>query len=400
MAAINEMLHKIEQGIATQKDLQEYAILLGHDSGLKVAKAILENNVADEDLLQYATQLLRGDYEKISDFADTVQNASYMAEGIHLKSVRPGFSVEDVKEALDNIGEKENVEESYIASQIEYVAQKVADRHMQKNAEAANKAGLQALVSRQYISGSYGEHTTSKHPKRCTFCAPKDTNGKMLPYPQAYADGIFQRHPNCRCIIFYKSAKGKETFQTEKGTWYDANDESALQYRQAYGFGENKKTPQERINELPKRKNVSSIYIKKATPGAGRIIKEPGYNDKNHKEENDFAIWLHETLGGEIVQNADSKTQGKHFADYYWNDYLWELKTISSDKYNTFDQHIRDANKQISTKRGGVFIDISGSKLSIQEAAEMVERSMKNRHIQQTDVLFKQKDYYEVIRIG
>ena len=113
-----------------------------------------------------------------------------------------------------------------------------------------------------------------------------------------------------------------------------------------------------------------------------------------------FAKWLHNILGGDIIQNKDSKTSGKHDADFWWRENLWELKTISSSKYNTFDQHVRDANKQIALQRGGFLIDISKGKLSIDDAAELIERSMKNRNIQQTDVLIKKQDEYIIFRIG
>ena len=151
---------------------------------------------------------------------------------------------------------------------------------------------------------------------------------------------------------------------------------------------------------MPQIDNVTAEYLKDATPGKGSLVKEPGYNDKNHEEENAFAKWLHDIFGGDIIQNKDSKTSGKHDADFWWRENLWELKTISSSKYNTFDQHVRDANKQIAVQRGGFLIDISKGKLSINDAAELIERSMKNRNIQQTDVLIKRQDEYVIFRIG
>ena len=157
---------------------------------------------------------------------------------------------------------------------------------------------------------------------------------------------------------------------------------------------------QGRISNNPKIRNVTGEYLQRATPGTGNITKEPGFIDKDHEDENAFALWLRETIGGDIVQNKDSKTSGVQIADYWWHEELWELKTVSSSKYNTFDQHVRDANRQISFRRGGFFFDISSGKLSVDKAAGLIETSIRMRRIQQTDILIKKNDQFIVLRIG
>lgn len=238
MATIAELLKKLKDGTATQKDLQEYAALLGLESGSQVAEAILESSIDGEELYQLSTQQLHGDYLKISDFADTLQNASYEAEGLSLRAIRPEFSTADVREVLAKIAQKETVTKEFIASEIGLVSQKVADRHMQANAEAANNVGLQAMVSREYVSGGFGEHTTSKHPKTCSFCWQRATRGKALPYTEAYSKGVFQRHPNCRCIIIYTNTAGKTTYQAAKGAWIELQDRQTLINRKEYNLSE------------------------------------------------------------------------------------------------------------------------------------------------------------------
>ena len=400
MATIAELLKKLAQGSASHRDLQEYASLLGNITGSNVSKAILEDKITGDDLLALALQLITEDYNNISDYGDVIQNGMYKAEGVGLKAIRPKLKKTDLRDAIETIESKEIVTEDYIASEIALVDQKIADRHMQANAEAADTAGLTATVSREYVSGGNGAHTQSKHPKTCTFCKQRETGGKMVPYAEAYANGIFQRHRNCRCIIEYVSKKGERTVQNGQSGWQNVTDGSTLQRRREYGADNSSLSAKERISKIPKINNVTAEYLKDATPGNGSLTKETGYNDKNHEEENSFAIWLHNILGGDIIQNKDSKTSGKHDADFWWRENLWELKTISSSKYNTFDQHVRDANKQIALQRGGFFIDISKGKLSINDAAELIERSMKNRNVQQTDVLIKKQDEYMIFRIG
>lgn len=239
MATIEELLKKLSAGKATFRDLQEYADLLGRDAGREVAKKILEDGLTEDEILALSLGLSRGNYDKISDYGDVITAAGYEAEGIHLKPVRPDFSKTDVRDALREISGKENATDDFIESRIALASQKAADRHMQANAEAANRAGLTALVSREYVSGSSGAHTTSKHPKVCAWCESRSTHGKMIPYPEAYAKGVFERHPNCKCIIDYISKRGEMTTQARAGDWQRAEGAQALKMRQRYGVDKN-----------------------------------------------------------------------------------------------------------------------------------------------------------------
>lgn len=275
---------------------------------------------------------------------------------------------------------------SGLANIVGTISRKVHDDSQKKNAGNASEAGLEVRVSRTYDDvGLSGR-------RDCQFCLDRECTNVTL--DEAYEIGAFQRHPGCGCEITYTTEKGTKV-QTDwhSNTWDD------VQERVNYGLDDFDITPQMRIAQLPQNINVTAEYIREATPGEGVISIEPGYNSKSHKEENDFAVWLHKTFGGTIVHNKDSETKDFHFADFTWNQRLWELKTISSSKYNTIDQHIRDANKQIATNRGGFFIDISKSQIDIEKMSEMIEKSMKLRGLPQTDVLIKNGDLFEIRRI-
>ncbi len=120
---------------------------------------------------------------------------------------------------------------------------------------------------------------------------------------------------------------------------------------------------------------------------------ETGYNPENHAEEIRFAYWILENLGGDILLLKE-KQSGQRTADYMWNGKLWELKSITSSKYNTIDQHIRDGYKQIKERPGGIFLDISGSRLNIIEAEEMVTRSMRLRKISEIEIIIRKGAEY------
>ena len=152
--------------------------------------------------------------------------------------------------------------------------------------------------------------------------------------------------------------------------------------------------------EIDGVKEVSKEYIIKSTPNEGKIIRDSDFVEKRHDEEIDFADWLHQKLGGTIVHNADSQTQGKHFADYTWNGKLWELKTLSSNKANTVDKHIQTAYHQIETNKGGAFFDMTSSELTLEETAKIIVDSERRRCPDDTfDVLIRNGDDFIIIRI-
>lgn len=125
----------------------------------------------------------------------------------------------------DSIGEGIDAAKNDILLQ----SQKTADRTMQMNAEFQSRAGMQVLVSREY--DNVGVHTTDKGGKDdCQWCMSRC--GSDVPYQEAYAKGMFERHPGCGCVITYKSAR--DTFTQGKGQWESNNWEQARERRIAF----------------------------------------------------------------------------------------------------------------------------------------------------------------------
>lgn len=357
MATIAELLKKLKDGTATQKDLQEYASLLGLESGSQAAEAILESGIDGEELYQLSTQLLHDDYLKISDFADALQNASYEAEGLSLRAIRPEFSKADVRDALAKIAQKETVTKEFIASEIGLVSQKVADRHMQANAEAANNVGLQAMVSREYVSGGFGEHTTSKHPKSCSFCSQRSTHGKALPYREAYSKGVFQRHPNCRCIITYTNTAGETTRQTGKGKWQRI-DQNAIVARKNFEIDDNLPTFEEvkaRIREgrLPKVEldlyDLTFVEDERPYFPPDHIMAGKGCKTKRQIDDIDRLVRDYRFF------DADEKNWSKQKAQYQVYDQYGQIRMIEVHWYQ--HPNVGKTEDKIKERFGTIFVD-------------------------------------------
>ena len=74
------------------------------------------------------------------------------------------------------------------------------DRMLSANAEAADNVGLETRISRTYdgkgLSGG----------RVCEWCLERECD--ELPYEEAKAQGAFERHPGCGCVIVYDHGDG------------------------------------------------------------------------------------------------------------------------------------------------------------------------------------------------
>ena len=98
---------------------------------------------------------------------------------------------------------------------------------------------------------------------------------------------------------------------------------------------------------------VQDEYEATATPREGTITRDDDYQEDNHKEEIDFAEWLHNKYGGDI--HIQQEHTGKEYPDYIWRGKLWELKSPKSQ--DGTNSALRKGYNQISANPGGVMIN-------------------------------------------
>ena len=102
---------------------------------------------------------------------------------------------------------------------------------------------------------------------------------------------------------------------------------------------------------------VQDEYEKNATPGEGKLTHDKGCTEERHKDELDFAEWIHNTFGGNIhVLEEKNEIKGKKNPDYLWNGKLWDLKTPES--LNGVNGRIRHGLHQIEENPGGIMINM------------------------------------------
>lgn len=143
--------------------------------------------------------------------------------------------------------------------------------------------------------------------------------------------------------------------------------------------------------------DVTEEYKNRATPGEGSLTYDVGYNLRTHKEEIDFAQWLHNEFGGDIHLLSESKEDGVKMPDYIWNNKLWDLKTISNEK--AANSAFRKGVNQIFDNPGGVMLDCR--KFSVEEKTllNVIEKRMKwHRDIDVDIMIVKSDSDVQIIR--
>ena len=120
--------------------------------------------------------------------------------------------------------------------------------------------------------------------------------------------------------------------------------------------------------------DVTNEYLNSKKKSVGNISYEDNYNMKNHTEEIDMALWIHNSFGGDIKLLIESNgCFGVKSSDYEWNNKYWELKSLSSEK--SIDSALRKAISQIYTNPGGVILDFGKNKIDLQK----VDNKIKER---------------------
>lgn len=258
---------------------------------------------------------------------------------------------------------KEIAEEAikrYLNEPIKNITQAYYDDFVKENARNSAQVGLKAMVIRREVG------------KCCSWCA---SLAGEYEYGEQPAD-FFRRHDYCKCMVLFRSVKGKYTdvwnkkeFETEKA----ARIEKLRQFELEDEFAQ-----MSRITLKP--------YWDNATPRKGKIEIEKGWDKgQNGDAELRYAKNLHQRFGGNIVIQA--KRNDMRFSDYKWNGKLWEHKSVHG--INSIDKQVQHGIHQISSNPGGLILERK-SNISKQEMYDVIMNRLRRTtpmNIQEMDVL-------------
>ena len=123
--------------------------------------------------------------------------------------------------------------------------------------------------------------------------------------------------------------------------------------------------------------DVTDKYLKKATPGKGKVTYDRNLNKKDDSQEVIIARWLRDTFGGDVqVRQEIDYSEGIKYCDYYWRGQRWELKTPDGPK--STDDLIKTALKQIKKNPGGIILNCDYDDFNLDRVINGAKKRMEN----------------------
>lgn len=206
---------KIDEGMATGKDLDAYAVRSGellaqalheHVSGDILPNGRMYYNIANRLL----PPVLRQNYEDVADVSDAIQTIMNEQAVIGIKAQRPELNEDRVEGLVDLAAEAEQYEDirKELEGDVVNFSQSVATDSVKSNAEFQYQSGLSPKVER------------TAEPSCCPWC-------QNLEGTYDYADirgtgnEVWKRHRACRCVVEYVAAGKRQNAHTKQVSTMD-----------------------------------------------------------------------------------------------------------------------------------------------------------------------------------
>lgn len=151
--------------------------------------------------------IVKNFFAQIDSKINQAQQAINSAAGVGLKTVK----VKTPKQLIVNEQETDNIlsDIKRYTTALETTGRDHIDITQRANAKFQNGAGMEVTVTRIYDGVGINHREDN-----CEFCMSRC--GTNVPYKQAVAMGMFDRHDGCGCKIVYTSSTGKVTTSTSK----------------------------------------------------------------------------------------------------------------------------------------------------------------------------------------
>lgn len=229
---ISETLSKLNAGTATFIDANMYADEVGIllSDTLKECISLEEMpggrfyyNIAERTV----GTALQDEYGLVSNVAGMIQEQLNEANGIGLKAVVPEPNRFRINEIVDRAARAETQQElsAALGKPVQTFVRKATDDTIKANAKLHNDAGLEVKIEREYDGVGLHDGTDT-----CDWCLQR---AGTWTYDKARANGVFERHEGCGCIIDYTSKKGVRTRQESKYSGWDEVQEREQRIEEA-----------------------------------------------------------------------------------------------------------------------------------------------------------------------
>lgn len=344
--AISKVLNKyekyIKQGSVSYETAHNFS-LEAYDIAFNAVKKTLTPAALPDERLYFniAERTLKPLIEQgcndIADYCKQIQKNMNDSLGAHIKAADVPLEADRIDDIVSHAANIEKFDDviDKIGYSMENLYQHVVDESIRRNADMHYKLGFKPKIIR--IAES----------KCCEWCSNLEGTYNYADVSNQGND-VFRRHRNCRCKVLYEEKKGDKYERTDVWSKKTLSEEQV-----------EKLTKEKNLNYLPKTKNGFTVrnvlkeYVEEATPKRGNITRDNGFSDNKNIREVKIANYLHRTMGGNI--RLVERSNDIKMSDYLWNDNLWELKSITTEK--AADSAVRKAIKQIMSNPGGIIIE-------------------------------------------
>ena len=388
---------------AATKESSDYteAYELAKRAGHDLEDAIIENWAAlmqdSEVFASTAKQLLNGVVpdmnEDILKACEQIQDNKNAAAGMRIKpqtAVADPYDLNRIAEGLD--GKKMSALDGELATH----ACKTVDSTERANMDFVMSSGYEIKVKRTY--DGVGLRRKTKHAERCSYCLERAGSRTFKNSQAVNSSGIFARHEGCGCTIDYENTStGTKTKGVQN---YKTGTKKTTELR---GSAEN---VEDNLNKKVVITDVTSNYLDYAKNHTGKVYIQNGLKDKKSKHDIMMANWLSDTFGFESIMLKPVEVEGVDTPDFLiGRNLLVENKRPTTA--TAFDDRIRKGCNQIESylqyikrnpQKVGLSIDISGRKMSRDEAIEQIIEKTSKRMKMDTVVFIRDgEDYTRVL---
>lgn len=301
---------------------------------------------------------LENNYGLISSYVCGAMDVMNEKAGINVKARKPSYNASKTLGLIKKVSDAEYFDDvkNYLNEPVITNALSIVDEGARVNADLHYNMNHKPIIVRKASFGC------------CDWC--RSLAGTQEYYPSMNRD-IFRRHQNCRCTVIYdpRNSEGKvQDVYTKE--WEKLNEIK----------GQSNANPQPFMRE-----DVTPNYYEQATPGKGKIEYDQEYNINKHINEVNVAKLLFETFGGNIKLLKESNVPGEKTPDFLWDDKLWDLKTVTTEK--SADTAIRKGLKQIVNNQGGIVLDYRNRVIDQISLMSIIDARMKRGNYSTVDIL-------------
>lgn len=272
-----------------------------------------------------------------------------------------------------------DVLERFLHEPIENIAQAYFDDFVKENARKSAQVGLKTMVIRREVG------------KCCDWChslAGEYEYGEQPP-------DFFRRHDYCKCMVLFKSVKGKYTDVWSKKEFETERDARIARIKELNSEKEKEIAKIKRIAKDGGKIYVDTLQVRKNFKTEGKVLdneKEFVIDRKKYvldgvknkleysKSELSHAELITNTIGGEIkMMPKINNPQHIRVPDYMVDDkYKLDLKEPTGSGKNTIYNNLKEVKNQANY----VALDVSECDLSIEEIDTYLDSAFHSKHLQ------------------